>query len=140
MILFSALHLGDYGTLLIDEPEISLHTFAKDQISRHLFRQQDFGVMVVTHSEDFISVANLPSTIHCVRKNSETVVHSITSILSEVNDKKAAAASISREITHMYFAERALFVEGPTDIQLFSALFWLIQHDERVAQLLGTTK
>lgn len=137
LMLFSAIYLGDYGTLLIDEPEISLHTFSKEQICRFLFEQQQVTILIVTHSEDFISVPNLAATAHCIRKNSETVVHSIPKVLSEIQVNRTPTLAVSREVAHMYFAERALFLEGSSDFLVFSALFWLVKHDPTVAQFIS---
>lgn len=113
------------GVLLIDEPELHLHP-RWQELLLDLFREtattDENQVIVATHSPRFI----VPNTLESVTRvflgpNARTSVAAVES--EELPDFRARVHMVqSHKNERVFFADRVLLVEGPTDRLLFESL------------------
>lgn len=123
--------MGDIGTVLLDEPETSMHASSKAFL-KQLIQSSDISMIVVTHADEFISERLLQCTYHCARVRASTVVTSVFKIIEKISPQRAPIRAVSSDVRPLFFIERVLFVEGPNDARLFDALQHLVKEDYRV--------
>ena len=122
--LLSAIYDDTIGTLIVDEPEISLHP----QLQAFIFEEMesvagDWGhkgkkrIVVSTHSPSFLplrSLANLPSIVFF---GGDADCRQIDPANGLLQSSKLAQFVVRTSLSHRQalFAERILLVEGPSD-------------------------
>lgn len=125
---------GSKSILLLEEPEIYLHPHARryfygimDKLSN-----EDIQVIYTTHSTEFVDVYNF-ERINIVEKNLEkgTYVNQGKDISIEKGSKEQIKLYTEFDATRneLFFSEKVMLVEGPTEKNALPYLFRLNQID-----------
>ncbi|WP_449355184.1 retron Eco8 family effector endonuclease [Virgibacillus natechei] len=107
-------------TIIIDEPEIGLHPKYLDEMVEILFQKSDFiNIFLTTHSSRIIR--NLMVNNSKVNLYHLTMMNKYTKLnkMKGFTDKRQHNI-ITEEEASYYFSKKIAFVEGPTEIELFS--------------------
>ncbi|HGY4914904.1 TPA: ATP-dependent endonuclease [Citrobacter freundii] len=123
--LLSAIHNDEIGTLIIDEPEISLHpqhqAFLLEEMELVAGDPSDPTkklIIIATHSPSMLSLRRIEELSKIIFFNSAQRVPAQIESKSEILKSRKLTALIARlSATHRtaMFAEHVLLVEGPSD-------------------------
>lgn len=123
--------------LLLDEPEVSLHPAAVDSVRDVLYslpQNENWQIMVTTHSPNFIDLTRDHTTIVRVERSTDNQIVATTLFRPEVaqlssDDKENLKLQnlFDSHISEAFFGGRVLVVEGDTEYSAFS----LIRRRER---------
>jgi putative ATP-dependent endonuclease of OLD family len=116
--------------LLLDEPEVSLHPRAVDSVRDVLYslpENENWQVMVTTHSPNFVDLTRDHTTIIRVEKTAQHEVLATTLFRPEqaqlsADDKENLKLTnlFDSHISEAFFGGRILVVEGDTEYSAFS--------------------
>jgi hypothetical protein len=135
LILFTTLLVRNIGTVILDEPEVSLHVSAKAYL-KEMLQRLPVSLVIATHAEDFITENTLPSIYHCSRVNAATKVQPINEVIVKAFHPKEPVRAVSHDARPLFFSDRILFVEGTNDSRLLEALLFLVNEDLSVQRKL----
>jgi len=131
VILTSIYDAPKGSTIIIDEPEISLHPDVQKRLmDRLIFHSRDKQIIISTHSPYFVDLQLLNNGAKLFRfckENEHTNIYSIKeSTISSINSLRNTIEQPylqdikSKEI---FFLDKLILVEGPDDIYGYTALF-----------------
>ena len=139
-IILMYLFNHQYTILLLEEPEIHLHPALVKKLLRILETQNlDNQIFITTHSPLFIHPGNLHRLFRVTKESGITKVHS-PRISGQQLDHNRLKQELNAENTEMFFADRVLLVEGPSDRILMRGLidrFYKGKSDIKVIQIYG---
>jgi len=138
--------LSEYGVntnsdsrkfLLIEEPELYLHPKGILVLRNALRKLSKAGYQVIfaTHSPLIITKEDIADTI-LIRKSREDGTYRLTSVRESVktvieeNEKQADTLFELTNSTKLLFADRAILVEGKTELKLLPDLYEIISEKE----------
>src|SRR5690625_925870 len=138
--------LSEYGVnmesdsrkfLLIEEPELYLHPKGILVLRNALRKLSKAGYQVIfaTHSPLIITKEDIADTI-LIRKSREDGTYRLTSVRESVrtvieeNEKQADTLFDLTNSTKLLFADRAILVEGKTELKLLPDLYEIISEKE----------
>jgi len=99
-----------------DEPEIGLHPHSQRQLIFHLKKLSTYSqVIITTHSEHLIDLTQIDNVIRIGKENNKTKHYKIN-LTSEAKRKLEIHG---RNLEEIFFAKRALIVEGDTEEGFF---------------------
>jgi len=114
--------IGESGkVLLLDEPELHLHPTMQKRILNLLSEPMIQGrnqILLITHSPYLVSTKDIDATWRFTRTESDTKVHNLGRVLSELEsqEQEKLAIKLSRpDIRSLLFSRGIIFVEGPSD-------------------------
>jgi len=111
------------GVMLVDEPELHLHTTWQKKIYemiRRYIENKNIQVILATHSPTLINADNLQKIYRLDMKNSNTV---ITQIDNSIKTKDAYNIINATNNDLLFFAKNVVLVEGITDQLVISRIF-----------------
>jgi putative ATP-dependent endonuclease of OLD family len=116
--------------LLLDEPEVSLHPRAVDSVRDALYslpENENWQVMVATHSPNFVDLTRDHTTIVRVEKTQQNEVLATTlfrpdraQLSAEDKENLKLTNLFDSHISEAFFGGRVLIVEGDTEYAAFS--------------------
>ncbi|CAN5124211.1 ATP-dependent endonuclease [soil metagenome] len=123
--------------LLIEEPELYLHPKAILVLRNALKKLSKAGyqVLFATHSPLIITKEDIADTI-LIRKTNDNGTYRLSSVRESVkevikeNENQADALFELSNSTKLLFADRAILVEGKTELKLLPALYKIISEKE----------
>lgn len=111
----------------IDEPEIGLHPHNQRQLIFSLKNLSEYSqVIVTTHSNHLIDITQIDNIIR-IRKESNNTKHYKTNL---THDEKKFLEIHGRNLEEIFFAKRALVVEGDTEEGFFPEASKKFQKEE----------
>ena len=126
-ICYEVLHSKQGDTLLVDEPELSLHPQVQRNLAR-LLLQKSFSrqFIIATHSPHFVSWKGLVSSAKIYRLNmtpsgsrlSTLGLGTLTKIMSIANTDKKNVMLYDAVAKEVFFSRGLLFVEGAEDANI----------------------
>lgn len=126
-------------TLIIDEPELSLHPAAQKGLARKLSDfSKDNQVIICTHSPYFVNWDDLRNGAQLIRlnkKNGQCFVNSlrreeIEKLISLKENDWMKPQLLDVAAKEIFFSDKILFVEGQEDVALIRK--WLKDNDKQV--------
>ena len=131
MILVSLL-MSFGGTIILDEPGLSLHPSKRSILRRAILScSKDNSVIMITHATEMIEEDTFPLTTRCFKKNGSS-----QAIPLSVLDTKLMLQVLEPQFKSLLFCENALFVEGKTDNRVFNIFYDMCVYDYQLQQLL----
>lgn len=129
-----------YTILLLEEPEIHLHPALVKKLLKVIEEENLYNqVFLTTHSTIFIHPQNLHRLFRVVGDNGSTKIYS-----PRLSGKKINYERLTQELNadncEMFFADKVLLVEGPSDHILMRGLidrFYQGEKDIKVIQVYG---
>ncbi|MFA5134683.1 MAG: AAA family ATPase [Patescibacteria group bacterium] len=129
-----------YSVLLLEEPEVHLHpALIKKLISILEERNLDNQIFLTTHSTNFVRPENLHRIFRVTKEGDTTKVHSPRLTGKRINYERLRQ-ELNADNTEMFFADKVLLVEGPSDHILMRELinkFYTGTKDIKVIQVYG---
>lgn len=129
--------------LLFEEPELYIHPHLMRRLKKALQEiaaSSNWQVIISTHSPFLVDVAEDPLSLIILRRKSANECPEITQLLTDPfidsepaqHDKKAlrAALDFHPTVTEAFFAQRAVLVEGDTEVAV-------LRHENRLLPLAG---
>jgi len=111
----------------IDEPEIGLHPHNQRQLIFSLKNLSEYSqIIVTTHSNHLIDITQIDNIIR-IRKESNNTKHYKTNL---THDEKKFLEIHGRNLEEIFFAKRALIVEGDTEEGFFPEASKKFQKEE----------
>ena len=112
--------------LLFEEPEVFLHPSAQENLSLYLrkFASHSINqVLISTHSSQFVSMSimDITSIIRLEKVNGITTIYQ-SQLPESVLDECKNLVFFDRPRSDMFFANKVILVEGPTEYMLFNYL------------------
>ena len=130
----------EYTILLLEEPEIHLHpALIKKLLAVFEKENLDNQIFLTTHSPLFIHPNNLHRIFRVVRENESTVVYS-PRLQGKNIDYSRLTQEMNADNCEMFFADKVLLVEGPSDHILMRGLinrFYSGTKEIKVIQVYG---
>ncbi len=130
----------EYTILLLEEPEIHLHPALIKKLLTVFERENlDNQIFLTTHSPLFIHPNNLHRIFRVIRENESTVVYSPRLQGKEI-DYSRLTQEMNADNCEMFFADKVLLVEGPSDHILMRGLidrFYQGTKEIKVIQVYG---
>lgn len=130
-LAYTILYMEDGDTLILDEPELSLHPQAQYRLYRLLRKlSEKKQIVVATHSVHFINWADLSDGAKIYRANQNEEgwceLKSVTDETHKTINKIALKDIKNRKLydalaKEIFFADTAVFVEGQEDVHLIDA-------------------
>lgn len=124
--LISALILSQIrnGVVLIDEPELHLHSRWQEVIIdliQKLSKQYNLQFLIITHSPKFISQATVRYINHVSMKDNKTsVVQPDLATIDSTRTKDLLALLSTTNNEKVFFSNKVILVEGPSDLIVYS--------------------
>jgi len=129
-----------YTILLLEEPEIHLHPALIKRLLRVIEEENRYNqVFLTTHSPLFIHTMDLHRLFRVVRDGESTKVFS-PRLIGKQLDYRRLTQELNADNTEMFFADKVLLVEGPSDHILMRGLidrFYRGDKDVKVIQTYG---
>lgn len=104
--------------LCMEEPEIYLHPHARKHFYNTLLEFSNAGTQIIytTHSSEFVGIDS-PQTINIVKKSAEqgTYVEQGLKLHWDEDDKIKLYTRFNSDRNEIFFAEKVVLVEGPTE-------------------------
>ena len=116
-ILFVVLNADQPSTIIIDEPQSFLHPGAAKKLMKILNSFPQHQYFISTHSPEVLTAAN-PSSITALEYE-EGVTTARTLNLAQTGELKSILDDIGIGFSDVFFAEKILWVEGPTEAKAF---------------------
>jgi predicted ATP-dependent endonuclease of OLD family len=130
----------EYTVLLLEEPEIHLHPALIKKLLTVFERENlDNQIFLTTHSPLFIHPNNLHRVFRVIRENESTVVYS-PRLQGKNIDYSRLTQEMNADNCEMFFADKVLLVEGPSDHILMRGLidrFYRGAKEIKVIQVYG---
>jgi len=129
-----------YTILLLEEPEIHLHPALVKKILKVIQNQNlDNQIFLTTHSTIFIQPTNLHRIFRVVKEDGSTKVFS-PRIRNKIIRYNRLKQELNADNCEMFFADKVLLVEGPSDHLLMRGLidrFYEGHKEIKVIQVYG---
>ncbi len=116
-ILYIVVTASSPRIILIDEPQSFLHPSAAKTLVRLLGEFHDHQYFISTHSPDVLSLATNSTVTALTYSESRSTAKGLN--LTETGELRAVLDSIGTSFSDVFFAERILWVEGPTEQKAF---------------------
>jgi len=111
----------------IDEPEIGLHPHNQRQLIFSLKKLSEYSqVIVTTHSDHLLDITQIDNIIRIGKENNKTKQYKI----SLTPEEKKILETHGRNLEEIFFAKKALVVEGDTEEGFFPEASKKIQNNE----------
>jgi len=129
-----------YTIILLEEPEIHLHPGLIKKLLKNIESEElSNQIFLTTHSPLFIHTLNLHRLFRVIRENNSTIVYSPRLTGQKINYSRLTQ-ELNADNCEMFFAEKILLVEGPSDHILMRGLidrFYQGNSDVKVIQIYG---
>ncbi|MFC1687136.1 ATP-dependent endonuclease [Patescibacteria group bacterium] len=139
MILMYLFH-PQYTILLLEEPEIHLHPALVKKLLRVIENENRYNqIFLTTHSPLFVRTTNLHRLFRVTKEQGSTKVFSPRLQGQHINYNRLKQ-ELNADNTEMFFADKVLLVEGPSDHLLMRGLidrFYVGDKDIKVIQTYG---
>ncbi|MFH1236568.1 MAG: AAA family ATPase, partial [Parcubacteria group bacterium] len=140
LVILMYLFHPQYTVLLLEEPEIHLHPALIKRLLRVVEEENRYNqVFLTTHSPLFIHTMNLHRLFRVTRERESTVVFS-PRLIGKQLDYRRLTQELNADNTEMFFADKVLLVEGPSDHLLMRGMidrFYRGGKDVKVIQTYG---
>jgi predicted ATP-dependent endonuclease of OLD family len=104
--------------LTVEEPEVHLHPALETAIMQYLKAvSAETQIFLSTHSTSFLDIGSLEN-VYLIRRDEETHVQRLNVLEAE----EAIPQELGLRLSSLFMYERLVFVEGPTDEQVFRTL------------------
>jgi len=107
---------------LMDEPHVYLHAQAERAFANFLRAHPEHHYVIATHSPMLIDALQ-PERINLVSRDEQGTA--VRPVYHEMSDQHRMLAALGWRPSQFAWAERVLFVEGPTEVGVFEAWFRL---------------
>jgi putative ATP-dependent endonuclease of OLD family len=124
--LISALILSQIknGVVLIDEPELHLHSKWQEVIIdliKNLSQQYNLQFLIITHSPKFISQATVRYINHVSMKDDSTkVIQPDLATINSTRTKDLLALLSTTNNEKVFFSDKVILVEGTSDLLVYT--------------------
>ncbi|MBU0598490.1 AAA family ATPase [Patescibacteria group bacterium] len=139
-IILLYLYHPQYTILLLEEPEIHLHPALQKKLLKILETENTYNqVFITTHSPIFIHTQNLHRLFRVTKEDNSTIVYSPRLTGHRINYARLKQ-ELNSDNCEMFFADKVLLVEGPSDHILMRSLidrFYKGENNIKVIQTYG---
>ncbi|MFA6098472.1 MAG: AAA family ATPase [Patescibacteria group bacterium] len=127
-----------YTILLLEEPEIHLHPALVKKLLDIIENENNFDqIFLTTHSPIFIHTTNLHRLFRVTRDEKSIHVYSPRLLGKKINYDRLKQ-ELNAENCEMFFADKVLLVEGPSDHILMRSMIDRFYHGEKNIKVIQT--
>jgi predicted ATP-dependent endonuclease of OLD family len=101
--------------LCIDHPELHLHPHAQRGLGSFIEGSKNGQVLIITHSPYFVNLNKNSSIFRFIQKDAQTKIIEVPQNYFTDDDFLKFEQFLDVDIKELFFARRALLVEGPTE-------------------------
>ena len=131
MILASLCSLTS-GTVLLDEPELSLHPTKRNILRRAIYSLCGIrSIIIVTHASEMLEEDTYNYTYRCHISGQATSTYSLNKIKDDVK-----LLTLEPQFKSFLFSDRAFLVEGKTETRVLSIFYNMLDNDAEFEKLL----